>query len=230
MHLYLNNPYGLISAAIPNYTVNQVDVHTQPKTQTPASRMASRDASNKKTNVVNLNDKMTPMAEQPKTPGSLMNSHDTSSKKPNVVNFSDRITAMSEPPNPQKQLGVKKTEITRMKKAMTLDSRVSPAPVNESRYQFFSPTPMNFSRSQIPKAMTPDEEVEHDVPGLGFSWSLNTDRRPKVKAVKKPTPGSILEKLGPLKAIDPVGVVKFKKEELTPSLYNIHRLSLVDKT
>jgi len=25
-------------------------------------------------------------------------------------------------------------------------------------------------------------------------------------------------------------VVKFKKEELTPSLYNIHRLSLVDKT
>lgn len=67
------------------------------------------------------------------------------------------------------------------------------------------------------------------VPALGFSWSLNTDRRPKVKPLKKPTPDTILEKLGRMKVLEPVGVMKLKREEINPSLYNIHRLTLEDR-
>lgn len=39
----------------------------------------------------------------------------------------------------------------------------------------------------------------HSVPSLGFTWSLSTDKRERVKPENRPTPDSILDKLGRLK-------------------------------
>ncbi|WAR28164.1 hypothetical protein MAR_013868 [Mya arenaria] len=223
LHLYLNNPTGLLSALVPNYTVNQTkpmgtdSIHNRPMVPHPSP-------GNQVTN----------------TSGADVGSHERRKiekvkeneaqcqclKKSFKQKFDEDMTAMMSANDQNKKYssgnwlkhdasGSNNTHIPAEFGTATKSSA--------SEVGYSSHSPVFYNKS--PRA--PGGPCNsHSVPALGFTWSLNTERPGHTSPQRKPPPNALLEKLGRLKLDDPIGVVKLKRRKVHPAFYNINKMRL----
>lgn len=190
VHLYLNNPYGLISATIPNYTVNKVD----------------------------LEDGGLPSRKTESVPPSFRKNEKTY----------DTDSAISEPLPKCKTLKPLHEDMIFQNKGKFSSETKNTSRNSPSGDKNGSPPLVHYDKdSRQNHPSKPGSQNGSTL--LGITWSMNVDKREKVVIPRQPPPMKLLEKLGRLKSVEPVGVIKLKKGTVAPQNYLIHRIQLAEK-
>jgi hypothetical protein len=179
VHLYLNNPYGLISATIPQYTINEVNLDGK------KSESVSPD---KKDEVQYVS----PTVMEPV--GTFKDTNDG-------ANFNKRRKPLPD----------------------IHDSKRS-SPLSDTGSVFYDKTPR---KNYPPNGKSP--ELVQSCPQLGFTWSINLDKRERAFVPRQPPSKNLLEKLCGPKSVEPVGIIKLKRKMISPNNYLIHRIRLEEK-
>ncbi|KAL4220248.1 hypothetical protein ACF0H5_020656 [Mactra antiquata] len=181
VHLYLNNPYGLISATIPNYSINKV----------------------------NLDDNTSPNAE---------------SDYQDTANISKVARANNAESDIPEACGTRKPEVNDgLNKKWKPLPDIKPGMRTTTSGEYYTPT------ATVYFAKSPgNNQRQGGDPNLGFTWSINLNKKDKIVSPRQPPPPSLLEKLGRLKKPDKIGKPNHKQEKSFPSRYLIKKLDVED--
>ena len=180
VHLYLNNPYGLISATVPQYTVSQVDLEDK-KTEAESPDRKVDDAKY-----------VSPTVLEP------------------AVTFKDNKDGT--------------TFTKRWKPLPEIQDSKRNSPTSESPSVFYDKTPRKNNPSNGKHA-----EPANSCPQLGFTWSINLDKRDRTVVRRQLPSKNLLEKLCGQKTVEPVGIIKLKRQTISPNNCLIHRIQLEEK-
>ncbi|KAH3813406.1 uncharacterized protein LOC127836157 [Dreissena polymorpha] len=214
LHLYLNNPHGLLAATIPNYVLVNGN-----------AGLASVQA------IVRSN----PIPEE----ASGVDSESVVSvvRKANVVKFGEALPPIPDFNERSNQKTLSKEKLpSNSSKGAEINSFELNTPLPEvKRAVGMVPKLPPYKQSQSGRSSGATGEISprggdgQTVPSLGFSWSLNLDKRSQPEVRQKPPPPSLLEKLGRLKVGEPIGIVKLKRNKNHPAIYQVSKMSLQDK-
>ena len=209
LHLYLNNPYGLLSATIPNY-----DIYTPDKVPSTSPSPNGEGTS--------PNKYQTPLPGIQETPE--VNEKDKEKdRRQRVVNVGSRVRFDCDYKDKDKDSSTVTGKHGTSLKAILTKVATSEHEASTSQR----------SKSTSRRSCDTNNSGESS-PRLGFTWSVNVDKdkRQRKLMLPRPPPESLLLKLGGYRNIEPVGIVKIKRQNYLyahASSYHVQKLPLNDK-
>lgn len=187
----MNNPHGLLSATVPNYSVNKVDLEEQMnkgmELEPPSIRKCQK-----------------------------FGSIESAISEQKVLRFKIRKRSTDE---------VGRAKIKCCSRSSPSCDKYTPPPL-----VFYDKPNKDHHHDDHHDKYKTTPGTTYGSPVLGFTWSLNIDKREKVVLLKQPPPANLLEKLlGRLSSEIPAGVERLTDEKVHPLNYLIQKIQLEQK-